>query len=73
MSGGRKIDDHGSWIGKGSKGMVLPMGCKTKEEKSADGAGAAGRYPDTTDKIKADQDRSEKLMKSQKMKDGFRY
>ncbi len=53
--GGRKIDDHSSWIGKGSNGSVFPMGVKTKDESSAEGVGGLAVYEDTTEAIKKQQ------------------
>lgn len=52
---GQKINDHNSWMGKGSKGVPLPMGAKMKQESSAMGAGKMGKYEDTTEAIKAQQ------------------
>lgn len=51
----KRIDDHSAWCGKGSGGSVLPMGCKMKQESSAEGAGKLGMYEDTTEAIKAQQ------------------
>lgn len=56
MSGGKRIDDHSSWVGKGSDGVVFPSGAKMKRETSAEGAGGISEYEDTTEKIKAQQD-----------------
>jgi hypothetical protein len=55
MATGQKIDDHSSWVGKGSDGTVFPMGVKLKKESSAEGAGKVNRYIDTTEEIKAAQ------------------
>ena len=33
MAGGRRIDDHSSWMGGASKGSVFPEGAKVKEMK----------------------------------------
>jgi hypothetical protein len=55
IMGGQRIDDHKSWVGKGSKGSVFPMGVKTKEASSAEGAGELARYEDTSEAIKAQQ------------------
>ncbi len=54
-SGGQRIDDHSSWIGKAGKDMVMPQGVHTKSESSAEGAGSEMDYEDTTEKIKAQQ------------------
>lgn len=55
-SGGRRIDDHSFWAGKGSNGSIFPMGAKTKMESSAEGAGSLMKYEDTTERIKSAQD-----------------
>lgn len=68
MSGGRRIDDHSSWVGKGSGGSVFPLGSKMKEERSAEGAGAVMEYEDTTEKIKAQQDMGISKAKAHKQK-----
>ena len=53
---GRRIDDHGSWMGKGSE-YPLPKGPYTlKSERSAEGSGHIGtEYSDTTEMIHRDQ------------------
>jgi len=68
MSGGRRIDDHGSWMGMGSKGNPLPEGVKMKYETSAEGAGELNKYEDTTEAIKAGQEEAVKKIKSHPMK-----
>jgi hypothetical protein len=71
---GRKINDHSSWIGKGSNGSVFAMGAKVKNESSAEGAGSVMKYEDTTEAIKATQVESVKQLKSKPMKQpGYRY
>jgi len=71
---GRKINDHSSWVGKGSNGSVFPMGAKVKNEFSAEGAGSVMKYEDTTEAIKATQVESVKQLKSKPMKQpGYRY
>ena len=55
-SGGKRIDDHSFWAGKAANGSVFPMGAKTKNESSAEGAGSVIKYEDTTERIKASQD-----------------
>jgi hypothetical protein len=72
MSGGQKISDHGSWIGKGGKSSVLPDGVKHKLESSADGFGGLSVYEDTTEKIKAQQEMSKKKVHGHPTKPGFR-
>jgi hypothetical protein len=69
----RRIDDHAFWAGGKSKGSVFPEGAKTKEEKSADGAGGVMDYPDTTEDIKRDQDQGEGKIRAHKTKTGYRY
>jgi hypothetical protein len=69
---GRRIDDHNSWVGKGSNGSVFPMGVKTKNESSAEGAGAVSKYEDTTEAIKEQQVMAERKTKSHPMKPGYR-
>jgi hypothetical protein len=71
---GRKINDHSSWVGKGSNGSVFPMGAKVNNESSAEGAGSVMKYEDTTEAIKATQVESVKQLKSKPMKQpGYRY
>lgn len=72
MSGGRRIDDHSSWMGKGANGSVFPMGAKVKNESSAEGAGKVGKYEDTTDAIKSVQEKGVGKIKGHPMKDGYR-
>lgn len=69
---GRKINDHSSWIGAGSKGSVFPQGVKTKMESSAEGAGSLDRYEDTTETIKSQQDMTIRKAKSEPLKPGYR-
>ncbi len=69
---GRKINDHSSWIGKGSNGTVFPMGCKLKGESSAEGVGGLGKYEDTTETIKAQQEMAKGKVHSHPMKAGYR-
>ncbi len=69
---GQKINDHSSWVGKGSKGSVFPMGVKTKDESSAEGAGAVMKYEDTTETIKSQQEMAKAKVKSHPMKSGHR-
>ena len=72
---GRRIDDHGSPFGKGSKGSVFPEGPhKVKMEKSAEGSGHIGmEYPDTTDMIHRDQMKADGKIRAHKQKEGYRY
>ncbi len=68
MSGGRKINDHGSWMGMGSNGNPLSQGVKMKYETSAEGAGELMKYEDTTEAIRAGQVEAVKKIKSRPMK-----
>lgn len=70
---GRKINDHSAWCGKGSGGSVLPLGCKMKQESSAEGAGAAGKYEDTTEAIKSQQMAGAGKMRSNGHNNSVRY
>lgn len=72
MSGGQKINDHGSWIGKSPKGVPLPLGSKMKEESSAEGAGKLNKYEDTTQAIKSVQEKGDSQIKRHPLKDGYR-
>lgn len=69
---GRKINDHSSWVGKGSNGVVFPSGSKMKSESSADGFGGLSHYEDTTETIKAQQNMSKGKVNSHARKDGHR-
>lgn len=73
MSGGRRIDDHASWMGSSSKGVPLPMGAKMKPMSDARGAGHEAYYEDTAPAIERVQDQGASKAKSHKMKDGYRY
>lgn len=74
MSGGQRINDHGSWIGAKGKDSVFPSGpYKTKNESSAEGAGGISRYEDTTETIKSQQMTQEGKAKAHPMKPGFRH
>ena len=70
---GRRIDDHGSWIGAKGKDSVFPDGPhKTKDESSAEGFGALSHYEDTTETIKSQQEMSKKKVHGHPMKPGTR-
>lgn len=69
---GRRIDDHSSWMGGASKGSVFPEGVKHKMESSAEGAGALGKYEDTSEAIKAMQEMSIRKAKAHPMKAEYR-
>ncbi len=70
--GGRKIDDHSSWVGGASKGSVFPEGVKTKNESSAEGSGALSRYEDTTEAIKSQQVMNKSKVSGHPQKSGHR-
>lgn len=71
MSGGQKISDHGGY----AKDSDALMKSKThvKHESSASGAGAVGKYEDTTEAIKGVQMAGDGKIRGHKMKDGYRY
>ena len=69
---GRKIDDHSSWMGKGSNGSVFPMGAKVKNESSAEGVGGLSHYEDTTEAVKSQQEMNKRKVSGHPRKDGFR-
>lgn len=72
MSGGRKINDHSSWMGKGSNGSVFPMGAKNKSESSAEGAAELMKYEDTTEAIRGVQEQAKGKVKAHALKSGYR-
>ena len=69
---GRLITDHSSWMGGKSKASVFPEGVKTKMESSAEGAGGLSRYEDTTETIKAQQEKNISKAKARPMKADYR-
>lgn len=69
---GRKIDDHSSWMGKGSNGSVFPMGAKVKNESSAEGVGGLSHYEDTTETVKSQQEMGKKKAAGHPQRAGFR-
>lgn len=72
MSGGQRIDDHGSWAGKGGNGNPLPMSCKEKHFTTAEGAGHLGYYEDTDAAIKAQQEANLRQQRKNPFKPGQR-
>lgn len=73
MSGGQRIDDHNSWMGKG-KQYPLPEGpYKLKAERSAEGEGMVSKYEDTTEAIRATQEDGVRDIRKKPMKSGYRY
>jgi hypothetical protein len=71
--GGQRIDDHKFWAGGRSKGSVFPEGAHTKDESSAEGAGAVMRYEDTTEAIRSTQVDGTRQIKKRPLKTGYRY
>ena len=69
---GRRIDDHSSWIGKGSDGVVYPQGAKMKKVESAEGFGALGKYEDTNETIVSQQEMAKRKVHSHPHKPGTR-
>lgn len=70
---GQRIDDHASWIGKGSKGTVFPEGAKMKNVASEEGAGSLMKYEDTVEAINGAQRAAVAKVKSHGMKQpGYR-
>lgn len=69
---GRKIDDHGSWVGKGGKGTVLPDGAKTKHVGSSEGFGALSHYEDTNETIVSQQNMAKTKVHGHPHKPGTR-
>lgn len=69
---GRLIKDHGFWAGGKSKGSVFPEGVKHKMESSAEGAGAVGKYEDTTEAIKGQQEAGIRKAKAHAPKSDYR-
>lgn len=70
--GGQKIDDHSFWAGGAANGSPFPMGAKVKPYNSCDGAGELNRYEDTTETIKAQQDKSVSKVKAHPQKENYR-
>ena len=61
-------------MNKDIEGMVLPVGNKTKELSSVEGAGHVGSmYPDTNEMIQRDQKKGDSQAKAHPMKLGYRY
>jgi len=68
MGAPRRIDDHSSWIGKGSNGTVYPAGAKMKSESDDGHDGHLSEYEDTTEAIKRQQEMGMKKAKAHSMK-----
>lgn len=69
---GRLIKDHGSWVGGASKGSVFPEGVKHKQYTSAEGAGALGKYEDTSEAIHSQQEMGIRKAKAHPVKSEYR-
>lgn len=68
--GGQKITDRAFFAGSGSP--KFPVGNKVKEYSSAEGAGAVGRYEDTSETIKEQQVKGISKAKSHPQKPSYR-
>jgi hypothetical protein len=72
-SGGRRIDDHSSWIGAPGKDSRFPDGPhKTKDESSAQGGGSVMKYEETSEAIKGTQMAAKGKMAAHPLKPGTR-
>ena len=71
--GGRRIDDHSFWAGKGDKKSVLPDGVHVRSFDSADGGGELDKYCDTSEEIERMQEKGEDKIDSHRMKEYYRY
>jgi hypothetical protein len=70
MSKPMRIDDHAFFAGSGSP--KFPVGNKTKEYSSAEGAGHEGDYEDTSEEIKQQQLKAAAKVKAHPMKPNYR-
>ncbi len=68
--GGQKITDRSFFAGSGSP--TFPKSNAVKTYTSAEGAGALGRYEDTSEAIKSQQDMGISKVKGHPMKPGHR-
>ena len=68
MSTPRRVNDHSSWVGKGSNGTVFPAGAKMKQVPNVEGAGREVDYEDTAEAIKMSQDKAVSQIKKHPMK-----
>lgn len=69
---GRKINDYGGM--PHTSDMSMKSKTHVKHFGSAEGDGGIdGKYPDTTEDIKRDQEHGVKKMRSHEMKEGYRY
>jgi hypothetical protein len=72
-SGGRRIDDHSAWMGKGGKESVLPKGVHVKEYSSDGHAAEVMKYEDSSEAIKSQQEMNKSKVKGHPQKPGHRY
>lgn len=70
--GGRKLNDHSSWVGKGSDGTVFPKGSKVQKVNSEEGAGSLMHYEDNNEAIVKTQGHQVAKLKSHPLKTGYR-
>ena len=68
----RRLSDHHADLGGGKKGSVFPSEVKVKEFRSAEGAGKAMDYPDTEEKLKAQQEDQIRKAERQKLNPMYR-
>ena len=68
---GMKITDHKFFGGSGSP--AFPKGVHTKDESSANGAGAVMHYEDTTETIKSQQEMNKKKIHGHMQKPGHKH
>ena len=71
-SGGTSIDDHKMFAGSRSEKTIAPMGVHFKEESSAEGAGSLMKYEQTSEEIRAMQEKGVAKIKGHAMKPGYR-
>lgn len=71
--GGQKINDHSSWVGTRGQNSIFPDGPhKTKAYSSAEGSGKVGKYEDTSEAIRSNQEKANAKLKGNPPKDGYR-
>ena len=68
---GQRINDFGGY--PHTSDMSMKSSNKVKSYSSAQGAGAVGKYEDTSEAIKSAQSAGDGKIKAHKMKDGYRY
>ena len=70
--GGRHIDDHSNWIGKGKEYPLPEVGAKLKAVHGTEGAGKLGHYEDTNETIVSQQAAGVKKTHGHAQKPGHR-